>query len=185
MLPYAMLAKFGAIAGAVLAIFIGIGYYGHTQKIAGRAEVQARWDADRLQWQSALDKQKADAAALYLAAQQAAASALQANAELRAKQEQSDVQHKALTDSLRHDLGLQRLRYTVPAAPAGRGQGGGDSVPATGERASVAPATVVQLPDEIASGLRQLAYEADQVTDAYRKCYAFVYGMASADSVPQ
>lgn len=174
--PYGLAIKWGTAIALVLSVIAGIGYYGHKQYLRGKSEVEALWKSDRAQWESALAKQKGEAAAELQVATAKALAAERANADLKAQQEKDYAQHQAVTAALRRDLSTERLRFVAVAPSPGRGDGGGGTVPEAGNPASAAATAYVELPDSIAASLRQLAYEADQLADNYRLCYAYATG---------
>lgn len=170
-----------AIEGVVILLLIGglwfgLHHYGNTRYEEGRADDHKGWDADKAQWQQALDKQKSEAAIL-LSTTIAQNDALRrANEALHDQQEKDYANHRAETDALHAQLSHVGLRYAVPAAPARCGQGGGSAVPGAAGKAQPPASTIAVLPDPIAGDLYSLVYDADKLRDAYARCVAAVNG---------
>jgi hypothetical protein len=175
--PYLSAIKAAAVVIAIGAIWFGVWHYGHTRYEEGRADDHKGWDADRAQWQAALDLQKITASKLLVATISQNDALRRANDALHAQQEKDYANHRAETDALHVKLAHVGLRFVAQAAPAARcGNSGGGSVPGTASKAEPAASAVVQLPDQIASDLWGLAYSADQLRDAYARCVAAVNG---------
>jgi hypothetical protein len=164
------------LALAIAAALIG-GYFTweHHERNIGRAEIQKLWDADRVQWQAALDKQKA-AAVMQLAAEtKKAIDAEQRLNEFRNTQEKTDASHISTVAGLRAELARGGLRDPGAKAP-GRGSGGGGpasapAAPADAGAASGAEAGGV-LSAQFAGMLLDRASEADTINNAYASCRA-------------
>jgi hypothetical protein len=166
------------IAALCLAIGIASGglYYGHTRYKAGVKATRVSWDADRATWQAALDKQKHDALQLIIIAQAQADAIAKSNQRLHDQQEKDYAAHQQETGALRAQLATRSLRYAAVTPSAGRGSGSCGSVPCAAPAAEPPARTVVQLPDSLAGNLRQFAADADDLTDAYRRCVQAVSG---------
>ena len=121
----------------------------------------------------AIETQKDQAAAKYkdLSDQVIAAMAERdkIKTQLEAKAHELETARNAIRD---HDAGLG-LRFAAKSAGPGCS---GDRPQGTGASPAVdAPTAVVQLSDEAAAALRALAYDADQVADDYKICYAYTH----------
>jgi len=116
--------------------------------------------------------QKEQAAATMQKAQQEIISLQAERAAFNARLEKVHADNAAAIDALRSQLATRGLRFRAPQGAGNRScsanpQGSAPSAP------SSAPATVIQLPDSIARDLRQLTFDADQLSNEYRKCYAW------------
>jgi hypothetical protein len=164
------------LALAIAAALIG-GYFTweHHERNIGRAEIQKLWDADRVQWQAALDKQKA-AAVMQLAAEtKKAIEAEQRLNEFRTNQEKTDASHISTVAGLRAQLAHVRLRDPFAEAPrCGGGGGGAASAPAAPADAGAANAADAPglLSERTSADIRQLQFTADTINDAYASCRA-------------
>ena len=177
--PYTLALKVAAIAVVLAACAGTIIHYGNARADKARADEKALWDADRAQWQAALDKQKAQAGAM-LAVAQAQVAAMQRNNEmLHAQQEKDYADHRAATDALHRQLvAAGGLRFVAQvAAPAGCGASRGAAVPGAAAQAAPAASAVVELPASLGRRVLDIGYAADQVRDAYARCYAYVNGL--------
>ena len=166
--PYFILAFVLALAGA------GAGGYmtGH------RAGTNAQQVADQAEFDTinaGITAQKAQADKLYREGQ-ATIIALQIERDqFKTNLEKEHAAHQKATDDLRNSYAHVGLRFAT-GQTSGLGGGGGLSQAAGGNTASATGATVVQLPDETASALRGIAYDADRLADDYRLCYEYVSG---------
>ncbi len=174
--PYLRAIEGVAIIALIAMLLILLHNYGNTRYEEGRADDHKGWDADKAQWQHALDQQKIDAAML-LSTTIAQNDALRkANQALHDQQEKDYANHRAETDALHVQLSHVGLRYAVPAAPARCGQGGGSALPGASPATQPASSAIAVLPDPIANDLYALVYDADKLRDAYARCVAAVNG---------
>jgi len=174
--PYIHLVEAAAVALLLAAAGFGVWHYGHTRYEEGRADDHKGWDADRAQWQHALDQQKIDAAML-LSTTIAQNDALRrANQVLHEQQEKDYANHRAETDALHAQLSTVRLRFNLAPAPAGRGQGGAGPVPGPAGKAGLATDPAGFLSAEASQSLWSIVYDADKLRDAYARCVAAVNG---------
>jgi hypothetical protein len=178
---YRWLALLAVIAGLVAGYF---GWEHHQRAIGearGREAIQALWDADRVQWQSALAKQKLEATQTLAAETAKTAAAEQRLGAFLITQEQTDAKHEAIVS------GLQRRLADVAAANGGRlrdpnataarcGPSGGGSQGAAGTVAANssgnAPGTDGLLSVQLSDLLRSKLPRADAINDAYASCRA-------------
>jgi hypothetical protein len=162
--PYVMLGS-GVV---VLALVGGAGFEGRRIGIdVQKADDQAQFD----QYNTAIAKQKADAARIMQDAQ-AQIIALQGQRDaLKTNLENQYAVHQAETRALSARYAGLQLRFRTQ--DPGRGDGSSGTVPAGTDAAGTPSAAVVQLPAEITGNLRQLALDADNLRDAYAKCYAW------------
>ena len=174
--PYLHAIEGVAILALIAGLWFGLYHYGNTRYEEGRADDHKGWDADKAQWQHALDQQKIDAAMLLNTTIAQNDALRRANQALHDQQEKDYANHRAETDALHVQLSHVGLRYAVPAAPARCGQGGAGAVPGTGSKAQPPASTIAVLPDPIASDLYSLVYDADKLRDAYARCVAAVNG---------
>lgn len=175
--PYLHAIEGVAILALIGGLWFGLHHYGNTRYEEGRADDHKGWDADRAQWQQALDKQKAEAATLLVTTIAQNDALRRANQVLHDQQEKDYANHRAETDALHAQLSHVGLRFAVPAAPARCGQGGAGPLPGTASKAQPAASAVDQLPDVLASNLRLLSFYAQVFgVDAYARCVAAVNG---------
>jgi hypothetical protein len=159
----------GAVVAAVA--IAGGGYTaGHKQGTTAQAQADQK-QFDRIN--QGITAQKAEAAKLYREAQDKALAAVQENDRIKTQLETEHANNaKAITD-IRHKYDSLQLRFR--AKDAGAGPNGSSPLPSGGNPAGAESAPIVQLPDEVTRGLRQLAQDADQLANDYRKCYGFLY----------
>jgi hypothetical protein len=159
-LPYKLLAY-----GVVLAALV-IGYFSWRTHERGVGA-----DTEREVWVAKLDKQKTEAAAILLTAQDEATNArglLKANIEALGKQrEQLQAENTA---SLRSYAATHRLQYTTKGSGSScnAAKGGAPS------SASDTDTTTVQLPSKISDDLYQLAADAQSLSIDYSILYTYV-----------
>lgn len=159
------------IVGFVLAIIIaGVGgcTYGHgtgvdEQKVADQTQF------DKLNQD--ITDQKTKANALYRKAQDDNLALMTERDQLKTTLEKQHAINQAATAALRDKYFGVGLRFNAESPRLGNG--GGSTQGAGTDPASAEPATLVQLPGEIAADLRRLAFDADQLADDYRKCYGY------------
>jgi hypothetical protein len=160
------------ILGIVLVIgAAGIGgcNYGHDTGInEQKAADQAQFD----KLNSDIANQKIQANAVYRNAQDANLALMIERDQFKTRLEKEHANNQAATTALRDKYFGIGLRFT--AEPTARlGSGGGSTKGAEINPAGDEPASLVQLPGEIAANLRRLAFDADQLADDYRKCYGY------------
>lgn len=166
--PYAIL---GALA-VWLASLVGVGYWQHDAGVSAQKVADQR-QFDRINTERA---QQADQAnVMYRAKQAEVIAALAERDAFKNQLEKERGEHRAATDALAaRYAGLQlRFRAAQGAAPGDRG-GRADSAAPNAPGADAAP--VVQLPDAVATDLRQLALDADRLRDEYATCYGYATG---------
>jgi hypothetical protein len=164
-----------AILGGVLiwlASLVGVGYWQHDAGVASQ-KVADQGEFDRINTEIA--KQKDQASAMYRAKQVEVIATMAERDKFKNQLEAERGQHRAETDALRARYSGIGLRFR-PAEGAGPGAGGGGTGSAQGNAASADVPAVVQLPDEVAADLRQLAFEADRLRDEYATCYGWATG---------
>lgn len=161
--PYAILA----VAALWLASVAGVGWWQHN---AGRDAQKAMDQAQFDKINADLSQQKTIAADTYKTAQ---ATIIQVMAERDKFKTQLEADHAknlmAITD-LRNKYAGVGLHFVAPQSSR-CGPGSPSPMPAEADTASTQPATVVQLPESIASNLRTLAFDADALAVEYKKCY--------------
>jgi hypothetical protein len=159
-LPYKLLA-YGVLLAALIAGYFS--WSSHEQGVGA--------DAERAIWVEKLDKQKAEAAALLLTAQDEATTArgkLKDTIEALGKQrEQLQAENTA---SLRNYATTHRLQYTT----TGSGQGCGNAKGRAAGSTSDTSTTIVQLPEKINGNLFRLAGDADSLKIDYGILYNYV-----------
>lgn len=166
--PYALLG--GLLIW--LASVAGVGYWQHGAGVADqKATDQVEFDAINTK----LARQKDQANVMYRAKADEVIALQAANDKFKHDVEVEREQHRAESDALRTRYAGLSLRYSAAQA-AGSGGGGVRPDGAQADPASASGAAVVQLPDSVAAGLRQLAFDADQLKADYGACYAYVQG---------
>lgn len=163
-----LIAIVAALAIAAGAYTVGRGHGINAQKVAD----QAQFDAIN----RGIEKQKADANALYRTAQ-ADIIALQAERDrFKTQLEKNREQDRTATDAARDRLAGFGLRFR-PQQAGGSGQGCPGTLPGSPNPAGAASAPVVELPAALARRLRSIAHDADQLADDYRQCYGYALGV--------
>lgn len=154
---------------AVIAAGVGGCTYGHGTGIdEQKAADQVQFD----KYNQDIADQKTQANALYRKAQDANLALMTERDQLKTTLEKQHAINKAATAALRDKYFGVGLRFTARQT-SGFGSGGGSAQDPGPDSASPGPATLVQLPGEIAANLRRLAFDADQLADEYRKCYGY------------
>jgi len=176
-MPEVLLVRlFGGLL-LVLALVTGGMYYGHTRYKEGVRVTKLEWDTDRATWQAALDKQKHDALQLLVSTQADVDAANLKAQKLAAQKDKDYATYMQSTADLARQYQSRELRFRTQAAtPARCGPSGGAAVPSPAPATDVAAGTVLQLPDQVASNLRQLTVDADNLRNAYSRCVAAVNG---------
>ena len=154
---------------AWLVSLTGVGRWQYTAGQASQKVVdQAQFDGINQQ----LAEQKAEAAAI-LKTRNAENLALMVERDhLKTTLEKQHAANQAATDALRARYAGLSLRFQPAQAP-GSGPGGGGAQGAGADPARADGAAAVELPAALAASLRQLAYDADTLADAYRECYGY------------
>lgn len=125
---------------------------------------------------TAITNQKLEAARVLEERDAALLAQKDAEARLHHEQEAAREADRRRTDDARRVLADQQLRIDVPLSSiAGCRSGGPGAVPDAADAAGAAGTASVQLPEPAGRDLRQLVLEADQLADAYRACYRFVF----------
>lgn len=158
---------------AALVLVIGAALGGYT---TGRA---AGVNAQKVADQAAFDEidqkltaQKAEANAAYRAFQEHNLALVVERDQLKTNLEKRHAQDAAATDADRRRFAGLGLRFAA-AENAGCGDRRLGASSAEADAARPDSAAAVELPAAITSDLRQLTFEADQLADAYRKCYGY------------
>jgi hypothetical protein len=151
-----------AILGAIGAVILG---YGHSRYNLGVRTTTAAYEA-------ALSKQKVEAAQLLASeTEKVLVAERQLNEIVRkAKNERDILQVKNAADLKR--LSATRLQFSTTEAGCRSGDSGTAGNPSAA--ASNPGATIVQLPEQINSDLRQLAADAQSILIDYGTLYAYV-----------
>lgn len=121
-------------------------------------------------WKDAVSDQKIKAEAI-LAEKSAKNVALMVERDaLKTKLEKEDAANRKTTDDLRARYATRSLQFVSSqrCGPSGGGTGS-----AAADSSGNDAATIIQLPDEIARNLRQLANDADKLADDYKKCFNY------------
>jgi hypothetical protein len=166
--PYAILA-------GVLFWIASLGVVGTWQHHAGVVEQKAECQRDFDRINAAIAKQKAQASSMYQAKQAEVITALAERDQFKNQVEKERNEHRVETDTLRARFAGLGLRFR-PAEGAGSGAGSGSAGGPQGDATGAAAPADVQLPDQVAGDLRQLAFEADRLKDEYGACYRYVNG---------
>lgn len=163
--PYIIIGALIALAAA----FFGGDHLGHGRGV-NEQKVADQKQFDQINAERA--KQKAEANALYQQAQ-ADIIALQADRDaLKTTLEKEREEARKTTDDLRTKYAGLSLRFRSVQSGGNRQDGAG-AKGAGGNPASPAATTVLQLPDQVAGNLRQLAFDADKLRDDYALCYGY------------
>jgi hypothetical protein len=126
----------------------------------------------------AMAEQKAEAATQYqkLVTEKIAADA--ANAKLISDGAKERENNRKVTDDLNAKYRGVSLRYAALKKSGAGSSGDSPQVPPAETNAEGAATEVLQLPDGVTNGLRQLTSQADNWLDEYRTCYAWVEKVA-------
>lgn len=163
-LPYRILG----VLLLALALVAGGYAYGHhngvdSQKVVDQAQI------DKIN--QGIADQKVQANALYRSAQDANLALMTERDHLKTTLEKEHANNQIATTALRDKYAGLGLRFNAESPRLGSGGRGTQS--AGTDTASAASPAVVQLSDETAIALRSLAFDADQLADAYRECYGY------------
>jgi hypothetical protein len=145
---------------------------GKWQYIAG---VTAQKVADQVQFDvinQKLADQKTEAAAVLKRSNADNLALLVERDRLKTTLEKEYATNQATTAAARDRYAGLGLRFQ-PAQVAECGSGGGSAQGASADSAGAGASASVQLPDEIAGDLRQIAFDADTLADNYRKCFGY------------
>jgi hypothetical protein len=112
---------------------------------------------------------------MYQAKQAEVITALAERDQFKNQVEKERNEHRVETDTLRARYAGLGLRFR-PREGAGSGAGSGSAGGPQGDATGAAAPADVQLPDQVAGDLRQLAFEADRLKDEYGACYRYVNG---------
>lgn len=165
-----LLAAVAAVIYAADTFVSGVEKRGYDSGVSyQKAEDQKEFDKVN----SSLTKQKADAANLLQAAQKVAIALAVERDKFKTKLETQYEQDQSSTNRI-HTKYFSAGLFFTPALQ-GSGCGGGCSDPlSSGRNASgFANAASVQLPGPLTNALHTLVYDADNLADAYRKCYTY------------
>lgn len=158
-----------AIILSLIAAAIGGCSYGTS---AGIAEQKALDQVQFDKHNQDIADQKTKANTLYRQAQDNNLALMLERDQLKTTLEKQHAINQAATTALRDKYFGVGLRFTAKQT-AGFGSGSsGTQSPGT-DPASPETSTLVQLPGEIAANIRRLVFDADQLTDEYRKCYGY------------
>lgn len=166
--PYALLG--GVLLWLASLVGVGTWMYGAGGD-AQQVEDQAQFD--RINTERGQQKDQAD---VKYRAKQAEVIALQAERDgFKNQLEKERNDRRMETDALRTRYSGVGLRFrTTEGAVAG--DRGGRAGSAEGNAAGADGPAVFQLPDALASDLRQFAFEADRLKDEYATCYRWATG---------
>lgn len=160
------------IIGALIALsaaFFGGDYLGHGRGV-NEQKVADQKKFDEINAERAT--QKAEANAIYQQAQ-ADIIALQVERDaLKTTLEKEREEARKTTDDLRTKYAGLSLRFRSVQSGGDRENGAGTQG-AGSNPAGPATASVLQLPDQVAGNLRQLAFDADKLRDDYAECYGY------------
>ena len=166
--PWMILAAVVAWAASILtAGVIGLHVGEDRQQVADQKQI----DATNAQ----ISENKSEAARLMQTAQQANIDLMTQRDTLKTQLEQDHVKNQQITNNLRASY-TGGLRFAASES-AGRGDCGGGTVPQATAPASPPVPAVCQLSNEATSDLRQLAYDADDLRDAYTLCYDWAHAV--------
>ena len=160
------------IIGLWLASLVSVGFWQHGAGIDAQTLVDAK-EFKRIDDERTEQKRVANVT-LRKALEKNIAVQL-ANDKRAQEQEKENAKLKADFDDIRRKYVGVGLRFPAAESPGHR-PGGASALPAGTDTAVPAAAAVLQLPDSVTANLRQLAYEADQVTANYDRCYQFAEG---------
>lgn len=152
---------------AVLIAFIGIFSAGY---IGGH---KAGTNAQKVADQVAVDKQKAEADAIIQENIDSVLATQAENDEFKNTIEKERQTHVKETNNLRSQLATTSLRFKSDSS----GACGIDKVSDPASASSNTSAAFVELPSEIATNLRQLAFDCDTLKDDYEVLYKFTNGV--------
>ena len=161
------------IVGAILAAIAiaGGGYVKGSYDGVNRQKVADQMQLDQINRQ--LADQNAVATMLIQANAKRILALLNERDKLKLDLERTHVKNQKITDDLRLQLSVTSLLFrTAPGTECGPSNPGGGT--ASGNPASTPASTLVLIPEPTAGNLKQLAYEADQLADAFRECYSWV-----------
>lgn len=167
--PYLIIGALIALAAA----FFGGDYLGHGRGIdEQKVEDQKQFD----QINDGLAKQKAEANTIYRQAQADIITLQTERDALKTTLENEREAARKTTDDLRTKYAGLSLRFKSAKTAGDRGNSAGTQS-AGSNPAGPAAASVLQLPDQVAVDLRQLAFDADTLKDDYAKCYGYAEKM--------
>lgn len=158
------------VIAAVLAIVaIGADRFGYTRGVnAQKVADQVEFDAINAK----LTTQKAEAAAAYRQAQDDIIALQVERDQIKTDLEKKREADRKTTDDNRTKFASLGLRFPAPKGAGDRADSCGPKAPGANAAEPSAPATV-ELPKQITSDLRQLALDADNLADEYRKCHGY------------
>lgn len=162
--PYVILA----IVLAWVCSLAGVGYWQHDAGIASQ-KITDQVQFDKIN-QERTDE-KAQANAIYRHAQDDNLALATERDQLKTNLEKEHAINQKRTADLADTYARVRLQFNAPGA--GHRDGGGSTEGTNANTTSAASATVVQLPDQITSDLRQLVIDADNLKDNYTECYGY------------
>jgi hypothetical protein len=150
-----------AVAAVALALFLNRIHHAGVER--GRAEIQAKWDADRARQLEAAVKAEAENRAKEegMAASVAAVATHYSKENVRAKAESADLRRRLADGS---------VRLTVPGACSGGDSTAAPAGPAGGSDGR----TAGELPASLAATLSAIGAEADEVARQLGACQAIL-----------
>jgi len=163
-LQFRLLVAALAVAGLAIAAGLALRHAHQAGLKSGRAEVQARWDRDRLAAQDAALQAQADARAQEqsMAASVAAVATHYSQESARAQADAADLRRRLADGSVRLSL------------PAGTCAGGGGAAAPAGPAPGGDGGPPADLPRATAADLLDLADDADQVTRQLQACQSIL-----------
>ena len=163
--PWMILAAVVAWAASILtAGVIGLHVGEDRQQVADQKQI----DATNAQ----ISENKSEAARLMQTAQQANIDLMTQRDTLKTQLEQDHVKNQQITNNLRASY-TGGLRFAASES-AGRGDCGGGTVPQGAHAAGPAGPAYIELPDALAKDIRQLAFDCDDLRDAYTLGYDWI-----------
>lgn len=157
-----------AIVVAWLGSLGAVGYWQHDAGVAAQ-KISDQAQFDKINQERA--DEKAAANAIYRKTQDANLALATERDQLKTNLEKEHAANQKRTADLADTYARVRLRFNAPST--GHRNSGGSTEGASAGSAGTAGTTVVQLPDQITSDLRQLVIDADNLKDAYTECYDY------------
>jgi hypothetical protein len=162
-----------AILGVVIVVVAAIGgsfFYG-VGVGKDRQEVADQGQFDEIN--KRLSDQKAEAAEKLRKAAIDFFALLAERDQLKTKLETEKAAHDKTTLDLNRKYSSLKLQFVAVQKAGGSGDGGGRAQGPAANPSGAGGPSLVQLPDEIAANLRQLAFDADQLLGNYALCYGW------------
>lgn len=166
--PYIIIAAFVVLIGSNLSTAYVAKDYGYKSALADTQD-----EVDTVN--ENLRMQKAEANALFQVMAEREIQTANERDAFKNKLGAEHVKNQTITNRLRNAIATDKLRFTVED---NRRCGGSGSAADPGQTDTTGNerATTIQLPEETARSLYAIAYDADQLADDYRLCYAYANG---------